>query len=902
MRHAAHGRAVLATYRVQLTPTFGFDDAAAIVPQLARLGITHLYTSPHLQAAPGSTHGYDVVDPTRVNQELGGEAGYRRLVETLHQHGLGLVPDVVPNHMAIGVAENRWWWDVLENGPASRYAPYFDVDWDSPVAKLRDRVLVPVLGDHYGRVLEAGELQLRREGASFVVAYAEHSFPLAPRTLDRLLKDAARRAGSEELAFLADAHGALPLATAPDEASRDRRHRDKEVLADLLERLLDSDARVAGAVDTTIEAYNADADRLDALLERQNYRLAYWRTASQELDYRRFFDITTLAALRADRAEVFRDVHRLVLEGYRAGEIDGFRVDHPDGLLDPDGYAARLRAEAPDAWVVVEKILEPGEQLPRWPVDGTTGYDGAFWLNELLVDPRGEAPLTELYRSFTGDPASSAEYEQAVRDGKRLVLRRVLAADLNRLVEVWSRVCEEHRRFRDFTRPELRGALEAVAVHFPVYRTYVRPGHPVAPADVDHVRRAVTLARAERTDLDGELFDLLEAVLLLEVDGAPAAELAVRFQQFSSPVMAKGVEDTAFYRYHRLVSLNEVGGDPGCFGVELDAFHEHNRFVAENWPATMVATSTHDTKRSEDVRARLALLAEIPDEWAEAVGRWAGSNERHRRDDPECRLADHRLPDRGTEYLLYQTLVGAHPVSADRILAYLEKATREAKRFTSWTDPDPAYDEAVASFASAVLADGAFLADLERFVAPLVGPGRVNGLTQSLLKLTMPGVPDVFQGAERWVLSLVDPDNRRAVDFSASARLLDEVDQPPEALLARADEGLPKLAVHQRALQLRRRRPECFLPGPGSAYRPLPVSGPRADHVVAYGRGEGVAVVASRFPLRLAAAGGWSDTTVEIGPGRWRDEITGDEILGGTHPVQRLLARFPVALLSGGPS
>jgi (1->4)-alpha-D-glucan 1-alpha-D-glucosylmutase len=877
----------LATYRLQLTPNFGLDDAAAVVPYLARLGVSHLYTSPHLQAAPGSTHGYDVVDHSRVNAELGGEAAYERLLQALREHDLGLVPDVVPNHMAVGVPQNRWWWDVLENGPASRYASHFDVDWDPPEIKLRNRVLVPVLGDHYGRVLESGDLQLQRDGAEFSVTYAERRFPVAPRSLDDLLGEAAASAGSDELAFLAGAYGALPPATAPDPESRHRRHRDTEILRGLLKRLLTDEPALGPVIDAAVARINGDPDLLDALLQRQNYRLAHWRTASEELDYRRFFDIATLAGLRMDAPGVFEDVHRLVLEGYRRGVVHGLRIDHPDGLPDPSGYLERLAAEAPNAWIVVEKILEPGEELPPWPVAGTTGYDFAARLDRLLVDPTGETPLTELYARFTGETAS---FHDVVIESKRLVLRRVLAADLNRLAEKLSRVGEEHRRYRDFTRHDLRSAIEAVGVHFPVYRTYLRPGEEPSDDDVRHIAEAVGAARDERTDLDPELFDFLAEVLLLRIGGPEAADLAIRFQQFSGPAMAKGVEDTAFYRYHRLVSLNEVGGDPGLFGLDVGAFHRASRHTAEHRPATMLTTSTHDTKRSEDVRARLHLLSEIPEQWSAAVQRWAVHNERHRHGD---------LPDRNLEYLVYQTLVAAHPLPLDRLQPYLEKATREAKRHTSWTDPDPVYDESVRAFAAGLLGDAEFLEELAAFVAPLVWPGRVNSLALTLLKLTSPGVPDLYQGSELWTDGLVDPDNRRPVDFARRCALLAEVEHAtPEELLTRADEGLPKLAVTHRALLLRQRRPQAFLPGPDGEPRPLEVSGAETEHAVAFTRGDEVAVVAPRLPLGLAKRGGWADTVVELPAGRWRNLLSDESVAGGGPArLERMLRRFPAALL-----
>ncbi|MEO6121278.1 MAG: malto-oligosyltrehalose synthase, partial [Acidimicrobiales bacterium] len=843
------GRPPLSTYRVQLHPGFNFDEVVGVARYLADLGVSHLYASPYLQAAPGSTHGYDVVDHGRVNAELGGEEGHRRMCEALGTAGLGQVLDIVPNHMAIGGRENAWWWDVLENGPASPFASYFDVDWDPPEAKLRHKVLLAVLGDHYGRVLEAGELTLAREGGSFVIRYHEHVAPVAPPTMDGVLATAAERCGSAELESLAAALGRLPASTLTDRESVRERHRDKEVLADRLAALCDEDAGVEAAVAALLTETNADPDDLDAVLERQNYRLAYWRMAGWELDYRRFFDITSLIGLRVEDPQVFDDTHRLVLGWVADGTLDGLRVDHPDGLRDPEGYLHRLAEATDGTWVVVEKILEPGEELPpTWPVAGTTGYDALNRIGGLFVDPAGRQPLLDLYGEITG---LSTDWETVVWEKKHQVLRQVLASDLNGLTAAFVRVCERHRRFRDYTRHELHEVLREVAAAFPVYRSYVRSADAaVSGTDVAHVEQAIATAAAHRPDLDDDLWGFLRDLLLLRARGdggapgfvssaagGPEAELVARFQQLTGPVMAKGVEDTAFYSYIPLVSLNEVGGDPSQFGLAPDDFHRACRRAHGRQPTGLVATATHDTKRGEDTRARISLLSEVPGRWRQAVGSWRGHNDRYRKAD------DH--PDVGAEYLLYQTLVGSWPLSTDRAVAYMEKASREAKVHTSWTEPDPDYDAALRSFVESVLTDRWFCAELDAFVAQLTTAGRVTSLAQKLVALTTPGVCDIYQGTELWDHSLVDPDNRRPVDYEQRRNLLAELDAglAPETVWSRAAEGLAKLAVCAAALRLRRRRPELFGPGPDGGYDELVVEGPAADHAVAFCRGGGAATV-----------------------------------------------------------
>src|SRR5229473_3393500 len=807
-----------ATYRVQLHAGFTFDDAAAVVDYLADLGVSHLYCSPYLQAAKGSTHGYDVIDHGRLNDELGGAAGHSRLVSRLAGAGLGQVLDIVPNHMALAGRANAWWWDVLENGPSSRYARYFDIDWDPPQAKLADTVLMPVLGDHYGRVLEAGELVIERHAGSFTVRYYDHEAPLSPRTLDGLLSRAAARAGSRELEHLAAAYGRLPLASLTDPADVEERHRGKEELRARLGELSGAEPEVAAALDAEIEDLKRDPDALDA-------------------------------------------------------------------LPDPEGYLCRLHGATGGAYVVVEKILAADEELPRsWPVAGTTGYDFLNHVNRLFVDSGHETAMRDCYARFTGE---HADYAEVVHAAKVQIMREELAAEVERLTGVLADVCERHRRQRDQTRRDLRDTLREVIAAFPVYRTYARPGRPVTSADRAYVAAAVAAVRQHRPDLDGELVGFIGELLVLDHPGDVEADFALRFAQVSAPVMAKGVEDTAFYRYQPLASLNEVGGDPGRFGAPVEEFHQAMTEAARRWPEAMLTLSTHDTKRSGDVRARIALLSELPEAWEHAAERWAHRNKRFKQNG---------WPDRNAEYLLYQTLVGAWPIDAGRVSAFIEKAAKEAKVHTSWTDPHADYDAALGAFATAILADPGFVADLEAFLARyrLVERGRVNSLAQTTLLLTCPGIPDLYQGTEVWDLSLVDPDNRRPVDYDARRRLFAAVaGAGPERALDRDDEGGPKLWLIHRLLGHRRRHPAAY--GPGSGHEPLPVLGPASSHAVAFTRTGGLAVVVPRLVTGLADD--WSGTTVALPGGAWVSVLDGEAVPGGETSLAALLGRFPVAIL-----
>jgi (1->4)-alpha-D-glucan 1-alpha-D-glucosylmutase len=814
-------RAPRCTYRVQLSKDFTFAAAASRAEYLESLGVSHVYCSPFLQAARGSSHGYDVVDPHRINDELGGESGFRRFAAVVSENGLKLLMDVVPNHMATAGRSNPWWWDLLQNGKSSRYAGYFDIDWEPAMSHLKGKVLLGVLGDRYGRELDAGRLTLEDKGSEVVVRYYEDEFPISQESLDGL----------------------------------------------------------------QVESIREDLDALDSLLLQQHYRLAYWRTAQEELNYRRFFTVDSLIGLRVELEQVLKESHRLVFDLIADGSVAGLRIDHVDGLLDPEAYLVRLRAVAPHAYLVVEKVLEYDEHLPSaFPVQGTTGYDFIAHVDGLFIDSQNEEPMTALYHAFTGE---SQPFSDVMRACKQEVMVSDLAPDFERLTSLLVDLCDRHRRQRDRTRRELQEAIREIASALTVYRTYVRPG-----SAGENDRRRVALATEEaarrHSEIDAELLAFMGELLLMEHEGQVEREFAARFQQFTPAVMAKGVEDTAFYRYNRMVSLNEVGGDPARFGRPVEGFHEYCSRIAIDWPATMLTLSTHDTKRSADVRARLDLLSELPVDWGEAVRRWADHNERYR---------SQGYPDRNIEYLMYQTLVGAWPIDVVRVTEFLKKAAREGKAHTSWFNPAAVYEDALTQFASSVMADAEFLGDLETFIGrnQLVPLGRITSLAQTALLLTCPGVPDIYQGTEVWDLSLVDPDNRRQVDYERRRRLLAEVrDADPASVLARADDGAPKLWLIARLLEQRRRRPELF---ESASYAPLTALGAKARHVVSFAR-DRLLVIVPR--LLIGLGGDWGDTTIELPPGRWKNLLTGDEQESGS-PVDlsQMLQSFPVAVLAG---
>jgi len=795
----------ICTYRLQLTPEFGFDDAAGIVDYLAQLGVSHVYLSPITQARPGSTHGYDGCDPTSLSTDLGGPAAYGRLCAALTDAGMGQVVDIVPNHMAFAIPENRWLDDVLRHGTVSRYAAYFDIHW-SEAEDGTSYIELPVLGDEYETVLAKGDVRLVSSEDGLRLRYGDFALPLRP--------------------------GPRPWTTA------------------------------------------LPRDELDALLQRQHYRLVYWRAAEQRLSYRRFFDITGLIGLRMEVDAAFEDSHALVLDLVRRGHVDGLRIDHIDGLRDPDTYLQRLRERAPEARIVVEKILAPEEALPDdWPVDSTTGYDFLNVLNGLFVDPAGEEALTAFYAEFSG---LQGNYETVLDATKRDVIQRLFGPELAQLVALLRSVAEEATQ--GWTEQDLAAALIETLVALPVYRTYVRPGEQPSSTDTRIVGDAVACAREALDTRLGPLLDLLQDVLLLRHGGDAATDLALRFQQLSGPVMAKGGEDTAFYNYNRLISLNEVGGEPSRFGVSLSQFHAFCSETARHAPLTMLATATHDTKRGEDARLRIDALSRMPEEWAAAVRRWAALNQPLRSDD---------MPDRNAEYLFYQTLAGAWPLDAERAWAYMLKASREAKARTSWREPDAAYESALKRFVEGALTNAAFVSDFEVFVASVVAAAAPATLAQTLLKLTAPGVPDVYQGCELFDLSLVDPDNRRPVDYARRRKMLDAASRLETAADATRNNHpqLTKLWLTHRALQTRRQHAAAF----------------RGDYEPLYAEGDGLVVAFLRGgeAISVACTRGQpaADASLQLPGGVWHNVLTNAKFRGGSVSLTELLGELNVALL-----
>lgn len=880
------------TYRLQLHKDFTFDMAAETADYLRALGVSHVYCSPYLQAAPGSTHGYDVVDHQRVNKELGGEEAHRRFCARLGEVGLGQVLDIVPNHMSLG-KENRYWWDVLENGPSSRYASFFDIDWQPQEERLRDKVLVPILGGQYGQVLKDGGIKVVRRGNVFQVECSGETLPVSPQSLPAILSRAAEYAKSDTLSFLAASFGRLPAPEYVDRRTILATHRDKIVLVDLLARLSAEEPQINEAIDRSVGELNGNLDALDDFLNQQNYRLAYWKTADQQLSYRRFFDVNTLIGLRVEREHVFEETHALVLDWLKRGVLDGVRVDHPDGLRDPLEYFRRLRDHAPDAYIVGEKILEPGEFLREsWPIQGTSGYDFLNVAAGVMVAPEGMMELSNIYGEFTGQPTN---FHAVAHEKKINVTQEGLGSDVNRLTSLFVEICEANRDRRDYTRAEVRRAIREVAACFAIYRTYVLPERDeITDEDRHYITEATECAKQHRQDIDAGLFDFLHDVLTMQVKGKLQSEFLLRFQQFAGPVMAKGVEDTAFYCYNRLTGMNEVGSDPGRDGLSVAEFHAYCERMQTTHPLTMTTLSTHDTKRSEDVRTRLAVLSELPGRFGSVIQRWSRMNNAFR----TRPAGGEPMPDRNTEYLYYQTMIGAWPLTLERVQAYMMKAVREAKQQTSWVANNKEFEDALKKFIEYTMNYTPFMKELQQFVEKIQDAGRVNSLAQTVMKYTAPGVPDLYQGSEIWDLSLVDPDNRRPVDYALRRRLLQELTQMSEDTVAsqvmqRADEGLPKLWTIHKALQLRRERADCF--GAEAAYTCLEVDGAKHDHVIAYMRGNGVVTIAPRLVVKLAGA--WRDTAVRLPEDRWKNYLTGAVVDGGSIPVKNLLKDFPVALL-----
>jgi (1->4)-alpha-D-glucan 1-alpha-D-glucosylmutase len=990
-------RVPAATYRLQFNQALTFEAARRLVPYLDALGISDLYASSYLAARPGSPHGYDIVNHNALNPAVGTPADYDRFVEALRERGMGHILDVVPNHMGIAAGANPWWNDVLENGPSSPYAEFFDIDWAPVKPQLANKVLLPILGDQYGRVLENQELRLVYADGAFGLQYYETRLPIAPCSIRQILGHrldvltgllGEANPDLQEFQSIITALDNLPPRTETAPESVRARLREKEVIRRRLARLVEACPTIRDSLEESVRVFNGKPgdprsfDLLDRLLDSQVYRLAYWRVAAEEINYRRFFDVNELAAIRMERAAVFRETHQLILRLVEEGKVTGLRLDHPDGLFDPPGYfralqrerlaqviraslgrlsglseeeqestVVRLTDEATadcdqeitrpacrPLYLLAEKILARGERLAtQWPVHGTTGYEFLNLVNGLFVDARNEKAVTAAYTAFTGQRTS---FPDLAGESKRLIMETAMSSELNVLAHALDRLSEGNRFSRDFTLNSLTRALREVVACFPVYRTYIDGRGPaVNLQDRACIEVAVAFAKRRNPAMDVSVFDFVRDTLLLRYpENADQAyrdgQLAFvqRFQQLTAPITAKGVEDTAFYRYNRLVSLNEVGGDPERFGISPEEFHAQCQARQAKWPFGLSATSTHDTKRSEDVRARLNALSEIPREWRAAVGRWHRWNRRH-----AAEVDGQWAPDRNDEYLLYQTLVGAWPLTplgpdemtafTARIQQYMHKAAKEAKRNTSWVNPNTAYDDALRTFVGRILdpsPGNRFLAEFAAFHPFVARLGMVNGLGQTLIKIAAPGVPDFYQGTEVWDFSLVDPDNRRPVDFASRASLLEDLRSRMAAgdlaglvreLVEEWTDGRIKLYTIHGALALRRGAPELFQAG---AYLPLLTEGLHAENVCAFCRRQGqrtILAVVPRLVARLTENGAelplggriWGDTRLilptDLPEGSYRNVFTG----GVVHPsptggglalvVGEILAEFPVALL-----
>ncbi|HTV20319.1 MAG TPA: malto-oligosyltrehalose synthase [Polyangiaceae bacterium] len=927
------------TYRLQFHSKFTLRHALELVDYLSRLGVSHVYASPILTARPGSTHGYDIVNHNELNPELGTPADFDAFVEALHARGMGLVLDIVPNHMGVGGKDNAWWLDTLKWGESSPYARYFDIDFKTNRRGLRGKVMIPVLGDQYGKVLQGGELELKFDApsGSFNVWYHDHCFPIDPRDYGRIVSDTAGGA-----ARIPEAHRELFGRFAQLNAMESEVHDVGQALERELGERAARDPALVRALTQAAEAFRGTPGDLEswkalhALLENQSYRAAYWRSAADEINYRRFFNINDLAGIRVEQEDLFEETHRLVLDWVKQGKVQGLRIDHIDGLFDPKTYCERLQARAgrpgAPAYVVVEKILAPHERLPGdWAVSGTSGYDTLNLINGVFVDPANEHRLDRVYRHFTRRHAS---FDDVLVGCKKLIMQAALASEKNVLTNELHRISADDLLSRDFTLNSIRDAIEEVFAQMPVYRTYVTPDGS-SEQDRRYIDWAIGKARKASSAADTSVFDFLQAVLTGTLPTNPGREsrfalkVAMRAQQISGPVMAKGMEDTAFYRYQRLISLNEVGGDPRRFGVSLATFHRANGERLEHWPHDMLAASTHDTKRGEDGRARINVLSELPMEWARQVRIFMRMN-RSRRTELE---GAEPMPNASDEYLYYQALVGAWPLDlalndkdamrafAERVAAFMQKALREGKESSSWDNPKSDYEAAVERFVYETLEPSAtnpFPEQMGRWIERIGRLGAINSLSQTLLRLTMPGLPDTYRGSELWDLSLVDPDNRRPVDYGFRRRLLDltervasAFDDPDRRRSALAElregwkDGREKLHLLRCVLSFRRQHAELFRTG---SYTALVATGSHAEHVCAFARENGsqrVVAIAPRLLVKLWSPERgieWGDTALSIPPGSYRCLLTGTSVdvrdASEAVPLARLLGELPVALLA----
>ena len=904
-----HPRIPTCTYRLQFNRWFTFAQAREVVAYLHELGVSDVYASPYFQASPDSLHGYDITDHNKLNPAIGSRADYDAWIAQLHAHGMGHVLDFVPNHVGIADSRNEWWMDVLENGPSSRYAPYFDIDWEPLISHLRDKVLLPILSDQYGCVLERGELQVRFEEGTFYLLYGERRLPIAPGTyryiLDVALKNLAEYRDEDfyaEVQSILTALEYLPKRNEPDPKRIAEREREKEIIKRRLERRCAEAPEVQRAIERALLQINGKRgdprsfDKLDELLNAQSYRLAFWRVAAEEINYRRFFDVNDLAAIRVELPKVFDAVHRLVLELVSTGAVTGLRIDHPDGLYLPREYFVKLQQRSAKAlgtalprdgraiYMLAEKILTSSETLRKdWSVHGTTGYDFANHVMQLLVDSSAETAITKTFHRFIGH---SIPFSHVLYAKKLLVMKLALANDVDVLGNMLDCLSEQDRRYRDFTLEALSRAVRETIACFPVYRTYVEPDQPVSDEDEQIVERAIAAAKRRNPAMEESIFNFLRDVLLFRspqnFDAAGRAaytHFILKFQQITAPVMAKGLEDTMFYIYNRLPALNEVGGEPQQFGLSVDVFHERNLDRQRDWPATLLATSTHDTKRSEDVRARIVAISEIPELWRRSLQRWGTANHRWKR-----MVNDLEAPDANEEYLLYQTLLGTWPMQAngepeavpppdyiERIQVYMAKALKEAKINTSWIQPNEEWDAAMHDFVARILDPSPrnkFLPIFLPAAKEIVRLGAINSLTQTLLKLTSPGVPDIYQGTEIWDYSLVDPDNRRPVDYELRSQMLKSMSSATVGELMQTwSDGRIKLFLTKHLLQLRRGHADLFERG---EYLPLHTSGTFAESCVSFVRRfneNWIAVIAPRLSSRVGfppIGEAWQDTAIRL--------------------------------------
>jgi (1->4)-alpha-D-glucan 1-alpha-D-glucosylmutase len=951
-------RIPIATYRLQFNRRFRFEDGRKLLPYLGALGITDLYASPLFQARKGSTHGYDLTDPTRLNPDLGSEEEFEALARALKAAEMGLLLDIVPNHMAAS-SENRWWRDVLESGSGSAYAPFFDIDWHSSKKALDRKILLPVLGDPYGNALENRELTVHLEKNGFAVRYGDTRLPLSIKSYLRILSHRIETLEEtfgpdspvfRELWSLIEAIEHLPDAAAGDPGAAAARAREEEAIRQSLWRLCRTRPEIRSYVEENLRIANGrrgepeSFEALDRLLSEQHYWLSFWRLANEEINYRRFFAISDLVGLRVEDFAVFNASHELALRLVADGKVTGLRVDHIDGLYDPLGYLATLRdrilasagadaAASPGFYILVEKILLCGETLPpEWPACGTTGYDFLNTANGVFVSARGARELDEIYARFLGE---KTDFEEEVYRSRKLVMETHFAGEMHALGKHLGSIAEQDRYGRDLPRKEIRQALIEVTACFPVYRTYVR-GHDLSARDRRCLGRALREAQRRGAEASAPVYEFLGRVLMMEPPASLSGEqreerrrFLMRWQQFTGPILAKGLEDTALYIYNRLVSVNEVGGDPVSPGIATGEFHRREEAALARTPHGMNATSTHDTKRSEDVRARINVLSELPREWEKCLFLWSHWNGEKKR-----RIGGRPVPDRNEEVLVYQTLLGAWPFEkseipsfVERVKEYLVKAVREAKVYTRWDRPNPPHEAAVRDFVDSILEDkgeNRFPENFLLFQKKIAPYGALNSLSQVLLKIACPGVPDFYQGTELWDFSLVDPDNRRPVDFPKRALLLNELQIRESGgaapllreIVSRWEDGRIKLFLTYKALNFRKRHRDLFLSG---SYRPLPVSGAKKEHVLAFARehcGFWTIAAVPRLATRLVSPGefplgpdAWGTRggllLPEGSPDRWVNALTGEEISafaaegGRTLFMNEVFRLFPVALLSG---